>query len=198
MFPIAPACYLPPLWQGVQECHQHLCRLGPRRRFVRTEGAVGVTSDDPLLERQGHAFQRPVRDLARVAFAEEQDPSAKALFELVNVERLRAGREALVLDPALIIAAERHARDIIARGYFGHLDPDGVTPARRARLAGVEFGVLGENLAGNTSIADAHRMLMASPAHRGNILNSRYSRVGIAVITGGPYGLMIVEMFAGD
>lgn len=39
---------------------------------------------------------------------------------------------------------------------------------------------------------------MKSPAHRGNILNDEFTRIGIAVVRGGPYGLMIVEVFASE
>lgn len=36
---------------------------------------------------------------------------------------------------------------------------------------------------------------MASPTHRANILDAKYQRVGIAVVHGGIYGYMIVEIF---
>jgi hypothetical protein len=44
---------------------------------------------------------------------------------------------------------------------------------------------VGENLARNfTSVAMAHKALMASPSHKDNILNKKYTDVGIAVVSG--------------
>lgn len=117
------------------------------------------------------------------------------LFASINQEREREGLQALTWDPALSRVAEAHARDMIDHDYFGHISSTDGTPAGRAHRGGIAFKRLGENLAGNTDVADAHRMLMASPTHRANILDSGFSHVGIAVVKGGPYGYMIVEMF---
>ncbi len=117
------------------------------------------------------------------------------MLNLVNAERQRYGVRPLVYDPVLASVAEAHARDMIGRGYFGHISPRGTTPAARAGRAGLRFSALGENLAGDTSVADAHRLLVASPPHRANLLNAAYTRMGVSVVEGGPYGLMIVELF---
>ena len=117
------------------------------------------------------------------------------LVNLVNAERQRHGISPLVYDPVLASVAEAHARDMIGRGYFGHISPRGTTPAGRVGRAGLRFSALGENLAGDTSVTDAHRLLVASPPHRANLLNAAYTRMGVAVVEGGPYGLMIVELF---
>ena len=84
---------------------------------------------------------------------------------------------------------------MIQNGYFGHISATDGTPARRANRGGIRFTRLGENLAGNSDLADAHRMLMNSPTHRANILDPAFQRVGLAVVRGGPYGYMIVEEF---
>jgi len=121
--------------------------------------------------------------------------AAAWLLAQVNVERRAAGREPLVADPALADVAAAHARDMIARQYFAHIAPGGATPATRLHRAGIHFQAAGENLAGHTSVAGAHAMLMASPGHRAVILGPAFTRAGIAVVPGGPYGLMIVEVF---
>jgi len=123
------------------------------------------------------------------------DVSAAWLLAHVNVERRAAGLEPLVADPALADVAAAHARDMIARQYFAHIAPGGATPATRLHRAGIHFLAAGENLAGHTSVAGAHAMLMASPGHRAVILGAAFTRGGIAVVPGGPYGLMIVEVF---
>ncbi|MHB9145055.1 MAG: CAP domain-containing protein [Symbiobacteriia bacterium] len=117
------------------------------------------------------------------------------LFAFVNEARQAEGLEPLTWDPALSHVAAAHAQDMITAGYFGHISATDGTPAHRAHAAGIEFSRLGENLAGNSDLADAHRMLMESPTHRANIMGPEFTQVGITVIEGGPYGYMIVEMF---
>ncbi|WP_425057594.1 CAP domain-containing protein [Sporomusa carbonis] len=52
-------------------------------------------------------------------------------------------------------------------------------------------------LAGDATVDHAHTSLMNSPGHRANILNSGFSKVGIGIIKGDPYGLMISQEFIG-
>ncbi|MGE5579021.1 MAG: CAP domain-containing protein [Bacillota bacterium] len=120
------------------------------------------------------------------------------LLALVNEARAAASLPSLEIDEDLCEVAMAHAKDMALSGFFGHVSPNNGTLAARARKAGVSAGRLGENLAGNTSVADAHEMLMRSPSHKGNILDKHFTRIGIAVYRGGRYGLMIVEVFASD
>lgn len=118
-----------------------------------------------------------------------------AILAYINEARTAAGLAPVAWDPLLSRVARSHALDMIANRYFGHISATDGTPARRANKGGVRFTRLGENLAGNSDLADAHRMLMDSPTHRANILDPDFQRVGLAVVRGGPYGLMIVEEF---
>lgn len=126
------------------------------------------------------------------------ETEAARLASLVNDEREDASLAPLELDEDLCQVAASHAADMIEAKYFGHMSPDGSTLAARLRKAGVSASKSAENLAGHTSVTAAHDLLMKSPAHRGNILNDEFTRVGIAVLRGGPYGLMIVEVFASE
>ena len=123
------------------------------------------------------------------------EAEGKTLASLINEERQAHSLRPLALDDTLCEIARDHAIDMIQTGYFGHTSPEGVTLSSRLRQAGMPFEKAGENLAGNTSVIDAHAMLMQSPAHRGNILSAEFKSMGVAVVSGGPYGLMIVEVF---
>ncbi|NHM26783.1 hypothetical protein G7K71_07270 [Desulfofundulus sp. TPOSR] len=65
------------------------------------------------------------------------------------------------------------------------------------RAAGVSYRLMGENIAGNATVERAHYALMQSQGHRANILNPNFTRVGVGVASGSPYGLIITELFAG-
>lgn len=89
----------------------------------------------------------------------------------------------LTLNPALNLAAQAKARDMVSRDYFAHVSPDGTKPWSWLRSAGYNYTYAGENLAeGYTDAYDLETSWMASPAHRANILSPFYSEVGLAVI----------------
>lgn len=159
------------------------------RPATATEAVAGGTV------RGGHGTDEAASPAIQIAMS---DTKTRTLFTLVNSEREDARLSPLSLDERLCIVARRHAEDMIRSRYFGHLSPNSGTLAGRLAAAGVTFEKAGENLAGNTSVPDAHRMLMQSPVHRGNVLNSEFTRIGAAVVKGGPYGMMIVEVFADE
>lgn len=131
------------------------------------------------------------------AYASSPEKSS-VLIKLINLERTKEGVRALETDEALAEVAEQHAIDMIETHYFGHVSRTTGTLAARLRKAGIQFSKAGENLAGCTSVELAHDLLMASAPHKANILSPHYSKVGVAVVEGGPYGMMIVEVFLSE
>lgn len=123
-----------------------------------------------------------------------EDLEAKMLV-LVNEERQKVGLKLLKADPEMLVVARGHSKDMFARGYFSHETPEGLSPFDRMKKAKVRYFAAGENLALGQTLNICHRGLMNSPGHRKNILNPAYGRVGIAVLDGGPYGLMITQNF---
>lgn len=117
------------------------------------------------------------------------------MLDMVNAERTAQGLRPLQADPALAEVARAHSRDMFARSYFSHTSPEGQAPFDRMRQAGVTYLVAGENLALAQTLPSAHQGLMNSPGHRANILLPRYGRVGIGVLDGGRYGLMVTQNF---
>jgi uncharacterized protein YkwD/uncharacterized membrane protein required for colicin V production len=124
------------------------------------------------------------------------DPeSEEEMLRAIDLERFKEGLKPLTVDPRLRDVARAHARDMFERGYFAHIDAEGVKPYQRVERAEIPFGVTGENLALAASVPIAHDGLMASPGHRANILRGDFRQVGIGVIDGGIYGKMFVQVF---
>ncbi|MET0393258.1 MAG: CvpA family protein [Chitinophagaceae bacterium] len=117
------------------------------------------------------------------------------MLELVNRERVKEGLKPVVADPELALVARAHSQDMFARGYFAHENPDGRNPFDRMKAANVKFRTAGENLALAQTLEIAHNNLMNSPGHRANILNPAFGRLGIGIMDGGFYGLMISQEF---
>jgi uncharacterized protein YkwD len=117
------------------------------------------------------------------------------MLELINIERAKEGLQPLQADPELSTVARAHSTDMFVRGYFAHENPEGKNPFDRMRDAHVKFRIAGENLALAQTLQLAHDNLMNSPGHRANIMNPDFGRVGIGVLDGGFYGLMISQEF---
>ena len=117
------------------------------------------------------------------------------MLQLVNDERAKEGLNALVADSALRNVARAHSSDMFSRQSFAHVPPDSISPFDRIKRAGIRYRTAGENLALAQSLNIAHTGLMNSPGHRANILYPLYGRVGIGVLDGGRYGLMVTQVF---
>ena len=117
------------------------------------------------------------------------------MLDMLNEERRKKGLDPLQADEESKTVARNHSLDMFSRGYFSHISPEGQTPGNRMRKGGVRFITSGENLALGQTLLICHNGLMNSPGHRANILNPAYGRVGIGILDGGKYGLMITQNF---
>ena len=116
---------------------------------------------------------------------------SRVILDLVNGARA-AGRRCggkyfapagpLALDAALTRAALAHSRDMAEHDAFDHRGHDGSTPNVRVVRAG--FGarsIVGENIAaGAMTPNQVMEGWLASPAHCENIMDSRFTLIGIA------------------
>ncbi len=113
--------------------------------------------------------------------------SASLIINATNAARMQNGNlPALATNPELSASSESKVDDMFIGQYFEHVSPSGISVAELTTTAGYEYIVVGENLAlGNflteQAIVDAW---MASPGHRANILNDRYTEIGVSVKKG--------------
>lgn len=77
-------------------------------------------------------------------------------------------------------------KDMFKNGYFEHKSPTGIGASDVAYDVGYEFIIIGENIAlGNFQDDKAIvQAWMDSPGHRANILNDRYTEIGIGAEKG--------------
>jgi uncharacterized protein YkwD len=104
----------------------------------------------------------------------------------INQERTSRFLPELVTNDKLMTAAAIKSNDMLSRGYFAHVDPDGNYVWPTIEAAGYfPFKTLGENLA--MDFSDARTMVnawMNSPTHRANVLNEKYEDQGLSTIYG--------------
>ncbi len=132
----------------------------------------------------------------------------RQMWALVNRERLDPATSAetggraqpLRWNEKLAAVARAHSRDMIEQRYFDHVDPEGGTLVARINAAGIPWRAVGENIALNGTVPGAEAAFMNEPRfqknHRGNILNAKYTDVGIGIVQGPNGSLYITQDFA--
>lgn len=135
-------------------------------------------------------------------FPECEEPADAAAMEaeimrLVNAERVKNGLNEVVINTTLAREAEQYACEMVQYDFFDHVNPvTGSTLGDRTREFDYDFQVVGENLAaGQRTAAQAFTDWMNSPGHRKNILDPRFTELGIAVKLGGEYQIYWVQEF---
>ncbi len=117
------------------------------------------------------------------------------LLALMNRERKARGLSPLFLDVPLRSAARAHARDMALWGYVGHISRYGLSVRDRMAKFVRPGPRVGENLAFVQTSEQGHMAFVGSSAHRQNMLDPAFRRVGIGVATMGEAGVMIAEDF---
>ncbi|TXS22576.1 CAP domain-containing protein [Streptomyces sp. ms191] len=133
--------------------------------------------------------ERPKAPAPTAAPAGRDTAAATEVVRLVNQQRALVGCTPVTADSGLSALADAFSRDMAARGFFDHTDPDGATPWVRAQKAGIA-NMGGENIArGQVDAAAVMQSWMASDGHRANILNCDFKTIGVGVhfADGGPW-----------
>jgi len=129
-------------------------------------------------------------------FASALADKSSDVLDLVNEQRKAAGLKSLSLNEDLNRVAQLRANEIVEN--WSHTRPNGEAWKTAFAEEGVSASYRGENLAKGQYSADAVvEAWMDSEGHRDNILNKKFSKMGVAsvVIDGVTYW---VQVFAND
>jgi uncharacterized protein YkwD len=160
------------------------------------EGRAGVTvvANFPV-----YVDIEPSASVLEVAQTVNESPAqvSERLLQRINQARAARGRRALLPMPALAEVARAHSQDMAEHRFFAHNGLDARTPGDRIRAAGIQTGVVLENIATGISSDEIHSNLMDSPGHRANIENERITHVGVGVVpnVGAVSGFVATEDF---
>ncbi|MFO0615659.1 MAG: CAP domain-containing protein [Polyangiaceae bacterium] len=117
-----------------------------------------------------------------------------ALLAMVNAARASEGLGALDRDATLDALALAHSELMVDTKTVGHDVGDG-DPKTRLVDAGISATAIGENVASAATLPRAHRALWASPSHRGNLLEKRFKKMGVGVVTKADGRVWVTELF---
>lgn len=113
---------------------------------------------------------------------------AAAVVALTNAERAKAGCKPLQVDQRLNKSALGHSSDMARRDYFEHESPEGEDFSDREAEAGFKGNSGGENIArGQRSAAEVMDDWMHSPGHKRNILDCKFTKIGVGYVSDGHY-----------
>ena len=117
------------------------------------------------------------------------------VLELVNVERQKAGLNALQMDESVRNVARLKSEDMRVNKYFDHTSPTYGSPFDMLKKFGVSYKSAGENIAQGYSTPEAVvNGWMNSSGHRANILNASFTHMGVGYDANGHYW---TQMFIG-
>lgn len=155
----------------------------------------------------------PLTATLRLDTRAQEEQEEADLISAINNERTRRGLGPLAEDPLLNVTARTHSREMYSLSYFDHVSPTAglQTPLDRY-LAGLrawgegrpESALVGENIfyASATdavyNASYAHASLMNSPGHRANILEKRFTKVGVGLYRDSQGRFWVTEMFLRD
>ncbi len=184
--------------------------VGVYRRGVDTWVVVATSYVSPARAQTPVPWKAPVPSEAPVQSGSLAPSGSSALAEralqLVNEARARGARcgkrsfapaPPLRLSDVLSDVASEHAIDMAENNYFDHIDPRGESPADRIHAVGYRERLVGENIAyGVGSVKEAVQGWLDSPDHCENIMDPRFSQMGIGYATGttSRHGLYWVQL----
>jgi uncharacterized protein YkwD len=147
-------------------------------------GSTGGTSSDSAscsVTLQGASGDEP-GELIPVCCAPdaEQKANVDEVFRLLNEHRMANGLSALAWDPGLAASIQGHCQHMAQHSFFDHAAPESSVSSFGARARHCGANATGENIAAGQATAEAVMTAWKnSSGHNQNMLNARYTRVGI-------------------
>jgi uncharacterized protein YkwD len=103
------------------------------------------------------------------------------LLELTNQERKKHDVPPLGPNPTLFKVARGHSANMARQEKMKH-ELDGKNPYQRIKAAGYVYYTAGENIAkGEVELEEIMKAWMESPTHRANILNAKFTELGLGL-----------------
>jgi uncharacterized protein YkwD len=201
--PVAPAPISTPLPETTAAPAQEVGQTPAPADAPPPEPApVDVPLPEPALIDTAAAAPAPEPALPVEEVAAPAEPRGwqAEILELINEKRAAQGLTALTWSPELARAAQAHADDCAQRNRGSHVGSDGAKLAARLARVGYAAGSTSENWANAQSVQHTLGMWWNEPkgrdSHRRNILNSRFTEIGIGVARGS-WGYYFIADFGG-
>lgn len=135
----------------------------------------------------------------KVSAADSLIGQENEIVKLTNEIRKQNGVSPLIIDERLNNSALQKAQDMVDKGYFGHLSPDGLRMHYWINNNGYEYTLAGENLAkGFSSVDKLVEAWENSFSHYVNLVEPKFKHIGIGIVEGeynGKNTVFVVQHF---
>jgi uncharacterized protein YkwD len=101
-------------------------------------------------------------------------------LRLINNFRAQHQLPKVTLNSKISEFAQNYAEEMMQKDFFAHVDLNGKNPDERRRIFGLNLPV-GENIARDLKVEYAHAGLLRSAAHRQNIMQEKWSQIGLGI-----------------
>lgn len=118
-----------------------------------------------------------------------------AILDAINTLRAAQSLGPLVTHGGLVLAARQHSLEMAAAHVLAHVSPTTGTPADRAAAAGVRALRVTQNISRRPSASAAHEAILASDAHRAQLLDPAATHIGVGIAVGDD-GVYLTELMA--
>jgi len=129
-----------------------------------------------------------------------RDPGVKGVEASIAMLRTQHGLPSLRRDAELDAVAELHSREMARTGTFAHVLASDGSVGDRLDRAGYTRKAAGENIGLSETPLAAHEGIESSPAHLANLLDPRFSHLGLGIARGpspdGSEGIYLTEVLA--
>lgn len=157
--------------------HQRLGAFG-------VTAVLGLTGSGSLLRACAPTPPAPAA-AAAAATASSLTASSVAteVVRLVNIERAKRGLKPVTINGKLTAAADGHSAYQARIGRLTHTSANRSNAGKRMTAAGYSWSRWGENVAyGYATPAAVMKAWMRSAGHRANILNARFTEIGVSAV----------------
>lgn len=155
--------------------------------LLATTVSGGAVQALPPIVIQVHAPQ--TSDAAVVATsANQSNPVQQSILDLSNAAREESNLGSLSFSAQLNAAAQRHANDLASGAKFSHTGSDGSTMKDRVQDSGYDYWTIAENIYYQSPRNRPERAVqgwLKSPGHRRNLLNARFTEMGVGYASNG-------------
>lgn len=140
----------------------------------------------PVKELSEHAVEKEVISPPPIQTAQEEEGETltkSGIVKFTNDYRILNGLPPLKENMLLNSAAEAKVKDMFQYQYFAHKSLSGADAGSLVEQTGYAYIVVGENLAEGNFENDEElvKAWIASPGHRANIVNPKFTEIGVAI-----------------
>jgi uncharacterized protein YkwD len=121
----------------------------------------------------------------------------QTLLDLTNAERKNKELAPLTMNQMLVEVARAHSANMAKQQKMEH-DLDGKTPYDRIKAAGYKYSLGGENIARGLKlpIKSIMELWMKSKVHRENILEPKFTEIGVGIARNDKGEVYYTQVFA--